>query len=265
MYFFILLITLCLQSCSTYNKTVRSDEFDKKFELANTLFEKKQYSRCITLYEQVYQRMPKTGQGEISYYRIGKSYYEEKDYFMAGYYLGTFSEKFPTSIKGEETMFLNAICAVKNSPTYNLDQNETDLALNDLQNFINRYPDSPFIDTCNVIMDNLRLKLERKEFENVKLYAKMENYKAAAVSAESFLSAFPKSIFREDVYLILVKNSYFLAINSIETKKMERIEKAIERYLTFVTEFPQTTYRKEVDSYNDKLNKEINILTNTQK
>lgn len=268
-FFFILLTFGLIQGCSNYNSVVRSDNFERKFELANELYDRKQYARCIALYEQVYQRMPKTGQGEIAYYRVGKSYFAENDYYMAGYYFNSFAEKFPVSAKSEETMFLSALCAVKNSPAWSLDQNETELALNDLQMFINRYPGSVLIDTCNTIMDGLRFKLEKKDYENVKLYSKMENpdrpYKSAVVSAETFLANYPKSVFREEVYYLMVKNSYFLAINSIEVKKQERIEKSIERYLTFVTEFPQTSYRKEIDSYHRELESELNKLTITQK
>jgi len=31
--------------------------------------------RSIALYEQIYQKMPKTGEGELAYFRIGKAYY----------------------------------------------------------------------------------------------------------------------------------------------------------------------------------------------
>ncbi len=265
LFFFILLAVGLLQGCSNYNSVVRSDDFDRKFELANELYDRKQYARCISLYEQVYQRMPKTGQGEIAYYRIGKSYFALEDYLMGGYYFSSMPEKFPMSNKNEETMFLGALCAVKNSPDYTLDQNDTELALNDLQMFINRYPGSVLIDTCNMIMDQLRFKLEKKEFESVKLYAKMDNFKSAVTTAETFLAKFPKSTFREETYFILVKNSYLLTVNSVETKKLERIEKSIERYLTFVTEFPNTSYRKEIDSYQEKLNEDLFLITNTQK
>ncbi len=260
-----LLLAAILQSCSGYNRVVRSDDFTRKFEVANSLYEKKQFARSIPLYEQVYQRMPKTGEGELSYYRIGKAYFAEENYIMASYYLSTFSERFPTSEKSEETAFLATICAVKNSPNYTLDQNETELALNDLQMFINQYPYSDKIDTCNIIMDNLRFKLEKKQFEAVKLYSKMENYKSASVSAETFLIAFPQSKFKEEAHYILIKNSYFLTINSVESKKMARYEKTIERYRNFVAEFPTTSYRKEVDGYYEKLNKGLVNITSSQK
>lgn len=259
-----LLLAAMLQSCSGYNKMVRSDDFTRKFEMANNLYDQKQFGRSIQLYEQVYQRMPKTGEGEVSYYRIGKSYFEEENYMMASYYLSTFCDKYPSSPKCEETAFLATICAVKNSPSYTLDQNETELALNDLQIFINRYPYSDLIDTCNLIMDGLRFKLEKKEFEGVKLYSKMENYKSATVSAETFLAAFPQSEFKEQAHYILVKNSYYLAVNSVESKKMERYEKTIERYRNFVAEFPATSYKKEVEGFYEKLNKGIVNITSSQ-
>lgn len=260
-----LLLVAILQACSGYNKVVRSDDFTRKFEMANSLYEQKQFGRSVPLYEQVYQRMPKTGEGEVSYYRIGKAYFEEENYIMASYYLTTFSERYPTSEKCEETAFLATICAVRNSPNYTLDQNETELALNDLQMFINQYPYSDKIDTCNIIMDNLRFKLEKKQFEAVKLYSKMENYKSASVSAETFLIDFPQTRFKEEAHYILVKNSYLLAVNSVESKKMERYEKTIERYRNFVAEFPTTSYKREVDDLNEKLNRELVNLTSSQK
>lgn len=233
--------------------------------MANELFDKGQWLKSITLYEQVFQRVPKTAQGEIAYYRIGKAYFSEKDYYMGGYYLATFADKYPNSPKVEETMFLSSLCAVNNSPNYSLDQNETELALNDLQMFINRYPNSPLIDTCNVIMDKLRFKLEKKDFESVKLYNKMENYKSALTSAKTFLEKYPKSSFREEAYFILVENSYLLAINSIDEKKKERIEETSERYRKFVAEFPQTSHLKSMDNMLKRLEEEKNKITNSKK
>ena len=73
--------------------------------------------------------MPKTGEGELAYFRIGKAYYEDLDFSMAGYYLGAFSQRFPYSEKAQESLFLSAMCSVNNSPEQSLDQNDTELAI----------------------------------------------------------------------------------------------------------------------------------------
>ncbi len=251
-YFFVFLLFI-FQGCSEYSLVVKSDDYSKKFEVANKLYDKENYIKASTLYEQVYQRNPKSGEGELSYYRLGVSYFKMEDYYMAAYYLASFSDKYPNSSKCEETSFLNAICAVKNAPKTSLDQSDTQVALNELQLFIYKYPNSPKLDTCNQIMDNLRLKLENKDFETVKLYDKTQNFKSAVVVAETFLKDFPQSKTREKVWEILLRNSYLLAFNSIEDKKKERIDKTIERYSKFVLEFPQSIYKNELDSYIDRL------------
>ena len=113
-------------SCSGYNKIVKGDNYEDKFRVAGELFEKKQYMRSVTLYEQIYQRVPRTPEGELAYYRLGKAYYAEKDYHMAGYYFGSFYERFTASSKAEETLFLSALCSVENSPDASLEQNDTE-------------------------------------------------------------------------------------------------------------------------------------------
>ncbi len=239
-------ITLVLSSCSDYNRVLKSDDYGEKFDMANFLYDSMGTTgskvRSIALYEQVYQRSPKESEGELAYFRIGKAYYESANFYMAGYYLSQFPQRFPFSVKAEEATFLSAMCSVQSSPEWSLDQMETDVAINNLQQFVNRYPNSMLIDSCNIIIDRLRFKLETKSYESIALYSKTENYMAAESSALTFLDDFPMSIYKEETHYLLVKNSFLLAKNSVESKKRERIEQTIERYSTFVAAFPTSKY-----------------------
>lgn len=284
-YFFLpfVLFFLLLGSCSEYNKVLKSEDYDAKWKMANELYDKglspkvdetgqpkkkkngeikmntNSLLHSISLYEQIYQRMPKTGEGELAYYRIGKAYYHSKDFVMAGYYLGAFAQRYPYSAKTEEAMFLSAVCSVQNSPEYSLDQNETNLAIKNLQTFVDAYPNSILVDSCNHVMDRLRLKLEKKDFEAVKGYAKTENYRAAVTSAEAYLEKFPLSKFNEEVSFILVENSFLLSKNSIETKKIERFEKTKETCLKFANDFPNSEHINQVKKILEAAEKEIKI------
>lgn len=253
------LLILTLTSCSGYNKVVKSDDYQRKYQLADELYNSKQYDRSIALYEQVYQKFPKTGEGELAYYRMGKAYYFEKDYYMAGYYLGAFSQRFPYSANAEETLFLSAMCSVSNSPDFTLDQNDTELAINSLQQFIDKYPNSKLVDSCNHVMDRLRIKIQSKEYQSVKLYAKTENYRAAVTTAETFLADYPVSNNREEIAYLLVENSYLLTKNSIDSKKKERIDQTIKRYRNFVNEFPNSKYKKRLNSISDEMERQKEI------
>lgn len=250
-YLIFVLSALILVGCNGYNQALKSDDYKLKFEMANNLYDGGQEVRSIALYEQVYQRIPKTGEGELSYFRIGKAYYIGGDYYMAGYFFGQFAQRFPSSPKAEEALFLSAMCSVQNSPQSSLDQNETELALNDLQQFINLYPNSNLIDSCNHTIDRLRFKLEEKAFSAVKQYSKTENYRAAVSSSITFVEDYPMSSFKEEISYLLVLNSYFLAKNSVENKKIERIDQTIERYRNFVAEFPESRYSGMLAKYSD--------------
>lgn len=246
-------LLFALTACNGYNKVLKSDDYNEKFEMANELYDKGQEVRSIALYEQVYQRMPKASEGEVAYFRIGKAYYLGKDYYMAGYFLGQFNQRFPFSPKAEEALFLSAMCSVQNSPEASLDQHETELAINDLQQFVNRYPNSTLVDSCNQTIDRLRFKLEVKAFKSVQLYSKTENYRAAVSSAETFMQDYSRSQFKEEVYYILVRNSFFYAKNSVDNKKTARIAEAKERYTTFVAQYPESRYVNLLARYMDEM------------
>ncbi|MBM3160336.1 MAG: outer membrane protein assembly factor BamD [Bacteroidetes bacterium] len=240
-------------ACSDYSRIVKGDDYSLKFETANALYNKEDFDRCIVLYEQIYQHSPRTGEGELAYYRLAKSYFETEDYYMAAYYFDSYLSRFPFGPKVEESMFMKALCSVRNSPSYYLDQGETDKAINNIQDFINRYPDGNRVDTCNLIMDELRFKIERKDFEEVRLYSKTENYRAAVTSAEIFLSKYSKSVFLEENGYLLVMNSILLAQNSIDSKKQERIEKTMERFRNFAFQFKNSSYLTKLKTMVEKM------------
>jgi outer membrane protein assembly factor BamD len=251
------LLTSVLFSCSDYQKIVKGDNYEKKFLHANRMFEKETYTKALTLYEQIYQRYPKTDKGEVAYYRIARSYYAIEDYYMAGYYFNQFTQRYPFSDNAEESLFMTAICSVKNSPKPSLDQEETDLALNDLQLFVQRYPESDLIDSCNRTMDRLRYKLEFKKFEAVQLYDRMENNRAAVASSQSFLQDYPRSIHIKEAAFIQFRNSYELAVKSIISKKKERVEDAMETYAKYSYLFDNESYEKRAIKYNENLSNEL--------
>jgi len=180
---------------------------------------------------------------------MAQSYYEIEDYYMAQYYYSSYMQRFPYSDKSEEVLFMIAMCSVKNSPEHTLDQTETELAISNVQQFVDRFPGSYLVDSCNLIIDQLRFKLERKEFETVALYDRTENYKAAVAAGELFMEHYSRSRFLEEVHYIVVKNSYLMTINSIETKKNERSEETIERFRNFAIRYPSSRYIKELEAY----------------
>lgn len=249
------LIFFLVLACSDYAKIVKGADYSQKFVTANSLYDQKEFDRAIVLYEQIYQHAPKSGEGELSYFRMAEAYYEIEDYYMAQYYYSSYMQRFPFSNKSEEVLFMIAMCSVKNSPEHTLDQTETELAISNVQQFVDRYPGSYLVDSCNFIIDQLRFKLERKEYEAVELYDRTENFKAAVAAGELFMEHYSRSTYLEGVHYMVVKNSYFMTINSIESKKRERSAQTTERFRNFALRYASSSYLKELAAYIELLEK----------
>ena len=144
---------------------------------------------------------------------------------------------------------MSALCTTHSSPEYNLDPTDTKKAIDELQLFMDRYPNSERLDTCNVIVDDLRGKLERKSYEQAKLYYKMEMYNSAVVAMESTLEQYPDTDYQEELLFLRVKSYYLLATNSVADKKQERFEKTIESYRIFADLFSGSNFDKEAKRY----------------
>lgn len=233
------LVTL-LSACSEFNKALKSTDVPYKLEVAEKYLANESYDRAIPLLEEL---IVLTRGGDLSEkvnYLHAKATYGMKDYTLAAYYLANFVRTFPRSQYAEECAFLSAYCQFQNSPTYELDQTDTRNAMDQMQLFLVRYPNSSLKDSCTALIDGMRTKLEVKSYHGAAQYFKMRNYQAASVSFKNFNREWPNSKFREDAMYTILKSDYELAINSVESKKLERLKEAINSYHNFADAFPQS-------------------------
>jgi outer membrane protein assembly factor BamD len=92
-------------------------------------------------------------------------------------------------------------------------------------------------------------KLVYKSFVAAKLYYNVGQYKAAMVSLRNSLLDYPESMYREEILYLIAKSTYLRAANSIESKQKERYQKTVDEYYSFIAEFPESKYRKEMDGF----------------
>lgn len=236
----LLLAAVLLSACSEFNKALKSTDVNYKLEVAEKMMAKESWDRAIPLLEELIVLTRGSQLSEKVNYLHAKSTYSMKDYTLASYYLANFTRTFPTSQYAEECAFLSAYCQYMNSPNYELDQTETRNAMNQMQLFLVRYPQSTLKDSCNVLMDAMRTKLEVKDFHAANQYYHMRNYQAAGVAFRNFARQWPNSKYREDALYFNLQSDYQLAVNSVEAKKVERLQEAIRSYLNFADAFPQS-------------------------
>ena len=256
---YILLISALLVSCGEYQKTLKSDDIAKKFKLGTELYDAGKWNKAHRLFAQIVPNYRGKPQAEKLMYMYSMCSYKMEDYYIAGYQFERFKDAYPNSEKAEEAFFLSAKSYYHLSPRYSKEQKETKEAIEKLQLFINQYPSSQYLAESNQLVKELDFKLEKKSFEIAKQYNKIRDYKASVKSYNNFLLEFPGTSLRKDAMYGRFEAAYNLAINSIESRKDERIESAISYYDTFKKAYPESEFLVEAE---DKKN-ELEALKNT--
>ena len=94
---------------------------------------------------------------------------------------------------------------------------------------------------------DLNERLDRKALEAAKLYYKMENYKSSRIAFRNILKNDPENIYREDILYYTAMSSYKYALLSVTAKQKERYLTFVDDYLNFISEIPESSYRRELD------------------
>ena len=238
--FILLCLTIVLSSCSEYQKALRKDDMGKKYTMADSLYKVGKYRKALKLMEQIVPSYRGKPQGEKLMYIYSNTYYNLEDYYLAGYQFERFTQAYPQSDSIEEASLKAAKSFYQLSPRYSLDQKDTDKALEKLQEFINRYPDSDKRIEANALVAELREKLETKEYETAKQYLHVEDYKAAIGAFDNFITDNPGSHYRKDAFYGRYVAAYKLAINSIPGLVQERLVIAKGHYNSFMKYYKDT-------------------------
>lgn len=234
------LAALLFTACSEFSKAVKSTDVRYKYQMAVKYFDKADYDRCMPLLEELLTLTRGDTLFEPVSYYYAKGYFGMKDYILASYYLETFAKTFRNSKHAEEATFLSAYCHYKESPEFELDQTDTRTAIDQLELFMVRYPETQLKDSCNTLIDELRVKLEKKDYFGASQYVRTRNYQAASNALKEFLKRWPNSRYREDVLFQIFKSQHDLAVNSVEAKKLARLDEGIRSFDTFADAFPES-------------------------
>ena len=159
---------------------------------------------------------------------------------LSAFYFKSFIDTYPNSPYAEEATFLNAKSLFLDSPGYELDQTNTVSALESIQDFLNRYPESKFKAEAENMSQELQKKLENKAFESAKLYFQLRYNQAAVVALTNFQQQYPASAYAEQAAFLRLNAQYAWAQESVESKQRERFLEAVGYYQQFIDAFPKS-------------------------
>ena len=256
---FLFLISIIAGGCRSEFERIRaSADPELLYQKAVEFYEAGDNLKAQTLLELIISSFRGRKEAEQIYFYYAYTHYNMGKFILSSYYFKNFANTFTSSEYREEAEFMSAFSYYRLAPSYRLDQGYTRDAIDGFQSFINAYPQSEKVERCNLLIDELRRKLEKKAFGEAELYFNVRQYQAAVHSFENLLRDFPETPDAEKVRFMIVKSYYLLAINSILEKQAERFALAMENYRTFRRKYPESSYDKELSTI-------IEIISKKQK
>jgi len=243
-----------LQSCkSQYDAILESYDVDAKYKAAFDYFNRGKYTRSATLFESLTLATNGTARYDTVLYYLGLSNYSYKDYYTAETNFQQYLTYFPQGAFSEMAEFLRIDCMYRSTLRYELDQTPTYSAITAISDYLRAHPEGANADICRHRLEELGERLDRKAYENAKLYYTMEDYKAARVALRNVLKEDADNVYREDILYYTAMASYKFADMSIPSKRKERFLVFQDDYLNFIGEYPESAYRKELDRLYEKV------------
>lgn len=254
-----------MQSCkSQYEMLLTGSDVDAKYEAAFDYFNHGKYTKAAQLFENLSVLTSNTERDDTVQYYWGLSNYRYKDYYTAETNFSKFLMTFPYSPFFEEAAFLRIDCLYRSTYRWELDQAPTYSAITTISEYIVENPKSSHVPICRKMLSELNERLDRKAYENAKLYYKMEDYKSSWVAFKNVLKDDYDNIYREDILYYIAKSSYKYAFMSLESKQKDRYLTFVDDYYNFIGEVPESPYRKEMDVLFRKAQKALGRYSGTE-
>ncbi|UYQ93482.1 outer membrane protein assembly factor BamD [Chitinophaga horti] len=245
-------------------KIEKSNDVEKKLAYADRMYAKKKYQMAQNLYEELIPVYKGTEKFDSLYFRYAYCSYYLKDYTQAAFHFGNYIDAFPSSPRAVEIDYRKAYCYYKLSPKISLDQTNTSKAIAAMQTYINNYPQAEKVAEANMVIELLRKKLEKKEYNTAELYYNLGHYKAAGVSFQNLMRNYPDSEQSDSYKYMAIKAYYLYAKNSIFEKQKERYETVVTEYLEFNERYGASKLHGDAEKYYNLAKNNLKTLENEQ-
>lgn len=262
-----------LTSCNTYNKILKSTDYEYKYEAAKEYYMSGKFSKAVVILDEMISIMKGTDKAEETLFMAGMCYYGMEDYETASHYFTTYYNSYPRGVYAEEARYYTGKTLYMAVPEPRLDQTATVRAIKELQLFLEYYPQSKRNEVIHNMLYDLQNNLAQKEYETAKLYynlgsytgnfnfsttsaqANANNYESCVITAQNALKDYPYCLQREEFAILILRAKYQMAVQSVDEKKHERMRDVQDEYYAFKNDYPESQYMDEANQMMKKISK----------
>lgn len=238
---------LFLSACGN-TSSIRHSSPEEAFRIGMEQYERGRYDRASEAFQAVFVYGRQNEYAADAQYYLAWSHMHNREYILAASEFNRFAQFYRTDPRVPEAEFQRARSYYLQSPAYQLDQSSTARAIDELQLFINRFPNSEHVPEAEQMIAELQDKMARKDFETARLYERRELYEAAAIMFERVFDKYPgSSPWAERALIGAMQNYIQFADQSVTARQEERLDLAIRNYDRLVQLFPDSEYREEAE------------------
>lgn len=245
-------------------KKITFETFERNYQRGMKFYQNDQYLSAARIFEELYPLSLGTPYADTILFTFAHCYYLNKDYEMAVFHYKDYTRRFPGTERTEEAHYMAVRSLYNLSPYYSLDQFETKYAIEEINSFIQIYPKSKYMEECNLMLDELRNKLAKKDFEILKLYYNTGQYPAVQISVKNFLKEYGYSLYAPEVMYILVKNNVEYAKKSIPSKQAERYQASLDAFESLNLNYPDSPFIEMAKPLVNEATKQLNRIKKRQ-
>ena len=193
---------------SSFPDTDHYDEaIEKQYEIGDLYFERGQarikkrwklwkqrpLRRAVEVYSMVVENQPFTANAAKAQYQVGLCRYTTKHYLEAAFDYRRVIEDYPGSDWVDEASYGLAMCYYDMSLPAAYDQTPSQLTIDAIKSFANRYPDDERLADLKNKQGEMQERIAQQQLINAKFYEKRRRFGAAKIYYELLVEKYPES------------------------------------------------------------------------
>lgn len=238
----VLLAAVNLTSCST-KEVAAGLSAEERFQRAKSLFDEEEYLEAIQEFNVITLQHPGSAVAAEAQYHLAEARFRRKEYLLAAYEFQTLRRNMPASARVPEAMYKVGLCYYYLAPKSRLDQEHTKRAIDELQAFVEYYPNSQYVADATEKIRELTSRLAKKDFDTAELYAKMDYTRSAIYYYNIVIEKYHDTEYAPLAYI--AKTELLMAKGKYREAKAQ-ITRFIEKY-------PNSVLRARADMLNARI------------
>ena len=202
-YFIFILISSIIMNCGSKSVYIEED-LTPKFNKAINFFDKGKYSRARDEFNYIIMTDPGSKLANESQYYMGESLFQMKEYDEAWVTFDRYVRFSNDIAQIEKSRYRICECAINLTNSYQRDQKQTTRALDQLQMFLEDFPQSKWVQDAEKDIAELRIQLAEKDYEVGRLYLKLEEYESALIYFRLVLNHYYDTNFGDDARIGII-------------------------------------------------------------